>query len=253
MRESIIGDFRKANSPETSPEELKRLALSDDDVIRAAVVHNQSRPVSCIEILFNDKSDIVKEALAMNNYPVYPQITKANKVIGKTLVLRNANQSDAEFIVKLRTNEKKGRFISSTSSDIDKQREWLRSYGDSDDQAYFIIEDMNSNKYGTVRMYNSIKHSFCWGSWVISEDAPTNFAIESALVVYNYAKTLGFFDSHFEVMKGNCSVIKFHERFGAERIGENEIEYQYKITKDNIERSLKRYSKYLPEGIKIHP
>ncbi|WP_369834483.1 GNAT family N-acetyltransferase [Cronobacter dublinensis] len=243
--------FRAANSPETSADELKSLSLDENEMVRASVVHNPCKPVSSIEILFNDKSDHVQEALTMNGFPTSPDIIQCKSIAGKNIILRNAHPDDAEFIVKIRTDAKKGRFISSTSSDVDKQRQWLESYLKSTGQAYFVITDMEGNSLGTVRLYDQQGDSFCWGSWVIADSAPSNTAIESALLVYYYALKIGFTRSHFDVRKGNSSVIKFHERFGAKRTGETELDVLFEITKEDIENSLTKYKKYLPDNVKV--
>lgn len=180
-----------------------------------------------------------------------PKILKTDKIIGSNIILRNVTPDDASFIVEARTNEKKSKFISKTSSDVIKQREWLESYSKSEDQAYFIITNKEGSPYGTVRIYDPQGTSFCWGSWVIKDGAPKNCAIESALLIYYYALFLGFENCHFDVRKGNNSVIKFHERFGAIRIGENELDYFFEIKKNKIELSLEKYKKFLPLEIKI--
>ncbi|MBW9401930.1 GNAT family N-acetyltransferase [Leclercia sp. EC_58] len=187
----------------------------------------------------------------MNSNSMVPKIMQAEKIVGKTITLRNVTPNDAEFIVHLRTDPMKSRFISSTSDDIEKQREWLNSYLESSGQAYFIIEGHNEVKYGTVRMYEQIGDSFCWGSWVISKDSPSHYAVESSLLLYTYALHLGFEKSHFDVRKGNSSVIKFHERFGAKRKGETELDILFEITKDAIESSIKKFSKHLPDHVQI--
>ncbi|MEX5382822.1 GNAT family N-acetyltransferase [Cronobacter muytjensii] len=243
--------FRAANSPETSADELKSLSLDENEMVRASVVHNPGKPVSSIEILFNDKSDHVQEALTMNGFPTSPDIIQCKSITGKNIILRNAHPDDAEFIVKIRTDAKKGRFISSTSSDVDKQRQWLESYLKSTGQAYFVITDLEGNSLGTVRLYDQQGESFCWGSWVIADSAPSNTAIESALLVYYYALKIGFTRSHFDVRKGNSSVIKFHERFGAKRTGETELDILFEITKEDIENSQTKYKKYLPDNVKV--
>lgn len=243
--------FREANSPETDQETLKKLAQDSDEVVRSAVAHNPSKPVGAVEILFNDKSKYVQEALFMNGYPTNPVITQAKKIVGKTAILRNAHPDDAEFIVALRTNAKKGRFISATSSDIKQQREWLEHYLSGSGQAYFIITDHDGNRFGTIRMYDQQGDSFCWGSWVIDDSAPANFAIESALLLYTYALKLGFTKSHFDVRKGNLSVIKFHKRFGAQETGETDLDILFEISKDKIDNALVKYSKYLPDSVEI--
>ncbi|KAA6183973.1 WxcM-like domain-containing protein [Thiohalocapsa marina] len=47
---------------------------------------------------------------------------------------------DATFILSLRTDEKKSRYLSTTAPDLDAQRSWLQRYATATDQAYFIIE-----------------------------------------------------------------------------------------------------------------
>lgn len=148
-----------------------------------------------------------------------PQIRKAEKIQGKTLVFRDAVETDAEFILKQRTDSQKSRYLSTTDVDIEKQKIWLREYAQKRDQAYFIIENLQRETLGTVRLYDAQEKSFCWGSWILKEGAPQTAAIESALMVYAYAIDYMQFDSaHFDVRRGNESVWRFHERFGANRV-----------------------------------
>ena len=44
------------------------------------------------------------------------------------LHVRLVREEDAEFIVKLRTNERNARFIHATSPNIEHQQEWIRNY-----------------------------------------------------------------------------------------------------------------------------
>lgn len=251
MKKTLTERFRSANSPDTLPEELKELSQDLAPVVRASLLYHQKLPVSAVEILFNDSSDIVQEALKVNGYPVMPTITKCKKIVGKSVILRDADISDAQFIVQLRNDEKKGRFISATSADVSDQVKWLNSYKESTNQVYFIITDLLGKRYGTVRIYDQQEYSFCWGSWILSSEAPSNFAIESALMVYQYALKLGFTKAHFSVTKGNTSVMKFHERFGAELQNESEEECFYKIRKEKIIDSVVKYKRFLPTNISI--
>jgi hypothetical protein len=63
------------------------------------------------------------------------------------------------------------------------------------------------------------------------------------------ADALGFQASHFDVRKGNKSVWKFHERFGATRVGETEKDYLYNIDLKAINAARMRYKKYLPNNV----
>ena len=178
------------------------------------------------------------------------QIRKARCIRGKTLVLRNAVVADAAFILSLRTNPEKSRHLSKVSDDLDAQVAWLISYEERNTEAYFIIEDVHGVPLGTVRIYDAQSDSFCWGSWILLDTAPTSAAIESALMVYAYAlESLGFQSAHFQVQKANERVWQFHERFGAKRISENEVQYEYRLPNAAIKLSIDRYRRYLPDGI----
>ena len=180
-----------------------------------------------------------------------PQILKAALVRGKTLTFRDATLEDAGLILNLRTDEKKGRFLSATSGSIEVQQAWLRAYALSTEQAYFIIE-RDGQAIGTVRLYDPRGNSFCWGSWIIADGQPASVAMESALMVYAYAlDCLGYEQAHFDVRAANEKVWKFHERFGAKRVEESKIIYVYEITNNAIRVSLSRYKKYLPHGASL--
>lgn len=45
-------------------------------------------------------------------------ITKPEFIVGRNIILRNANESDSEFILKLRTDPSKGKFLSNTSTNL---------------------------------------------------------------------------------------------------------------------------------------
>jgi RimJ/RimL family protein N-acetyltransferase len=180
-----------------------------------------------------------------------PQLLKAKQVHGKTLTFRDAATSDAAFILSLRTNVAKSRFLSQVSSDVSAQEAWLTDYASTNNQAYFIIEQ-NSLPIGTVRLYDPQQHSFCWGSWILKTDCPTHAAIESALMVYAYATDhLGFNAANFDVRKANERVWQFHQRFGAKRVAETELDYFYEINQPAIDAARQRYAKFLPTGIKL--
>jgi hypothetical protein len=178
-------------------------------------------------------------------------IIKPKYVLGKNLCLRNAAKSDSEFIFKLRGDPVKSKFLSRISDDLNQQIKWLESYESDSSQVYFIIEDRNSERFGAVRIYDQIGDSFCWGSWVLNERSPAYYAIESVLMIYSFAFELGFKRSHFDVRKKNLSVLDFHERFGATRINEDDLNYYYEILESQIKSSLNKYRRYLPSGVTI--
>lgn len=173
-------------------------------------------------------------------------LKKENLLQSINLVLRDANESDAEFILELRNDPIKSKFLSPTSASIDDQIAWMKSYKEREDQAYFIIEDKTARKLGCIRMYNPTNISFDWGSWLIIEGAPPNVALESALLIYSYARRLGFLKAKLDVRKDNVKVWKFHENiFGAVLVSENEIDRFYEVNAEEIDKRLKKHHKLL--------
>lgn len=163
-------------------------------------------------------------------------------------MFRNAVTDDAAFILGLRTDEQKSRYLSNASPDLEQQRAWLEAYAAKTDQAYFIIENSNGEPLGTVRLYDPQGISFCWGIWILKAGAPAHTSIESAIMVYAYAiDHLGYQQAHFDVRKGNEHVWRFHERFGAVRAGETEHDYLYRLDASAITASRRRYRKHLPD------
>lgn len=167
-------------------------------------------------------------------------------------MFRNAELSDAAFILWLRTDDRKAMYLTQTSPELQRQIEWLAEYAEKTDQVYFIIENQAGVALGTVRLYDPQGDSFCWGSWVLKDGAPQSAAIESALMVYAYAADhLGFQASHFDVRKGNERVWRFHERFGAKRVAATALDYLYQIDLAQILLARTRYKKYLPESVEV--
>jgi len=179
------------------------------------------------------------------------KIIKASKVAGKSLIFRDAKVTDASFILKLRTDAQKSRYLSAVSSELPDQERWLTAYQAANDQAYFIIE-YQGESIGTVRLYDPKGESFCWGSWIVANMRPSHAAMESALMVYSYAVDhLGFKAAHFDVRKGNERVCQFHERFGAQRVAETELDYLYTLNLDAIKAARTKYQRFLSRNVEV--
>lgn len=172
-------------------------------------------------------------------------------MVGKTLSFRNATVDDAAFILSLRTDAEKSRYLSAVSGELAEQQAWLERYAHADDQAYFVIEYRHV-PIGTVRLYDPQGESFCWGSWILHSSRPSQAAMESALMVYAYAVDhMGFNSAHFDVRRGNERVWQFHERFGAVRTTETELDYRYRIEAPAITASRIRYRRILDGSVTV--
>lgn len=171
------------------------------------------------------------------------------KLVGKNIKLRSVELDDADFIYKMRQNEVKTRFLSKVTGTVESQKEWISKYKKRENEQkefYFVIESKSKEKLGLIRMYDFKDNSFCWGSWLIKEDAPKSTAIESALQIYEF----GFYKqcfkrSHFDVRKGNDKVISFHQRFGAKIVDEDELDYFFNFEKSDYETIKEKYKRYL--------
>lgn len=168
---------------------------------------------------------------------------------GKNINLRTVETTDAEFIYTMRQNQKKTKYLSQVTGTVDSQKEWIKNYKHREEikqEFYFVIESKNEEKLGLIRIYDFQNDSFCWGSWLIKEEAPKTTAIESALQIYEFGfYTLKFQKSHFDVRKGNDKVIAFHQRFGAKIVDENDLDYFFKFEKNDYERIKEKYKRYL--------
>ncbi len=159
----------------------------------------------------------------------------------KSVRLRYVEENDARFILSLRLDDRYSKYLSSVSPDVNSQKKWIRSYKESEakgEQFYFIIERLDGVPCGTVRVYDLRSDSFCWGSWILNEKKPRYAAIETAFLVYQFGfDQLGFYKSHFDVMKKNSGVLKFHRRMGAVETGEDDDNIYFIITKDEVEQA----------------
>jgi RimJ/RimL family protein N-acetyltransferase len=170
-------------------------------------------------------------------------------IYGKNINMRTVIIEDAEFIYNMRQNQNKTKYLSKVIGTVESQKEWIENYKQREEdkkEFYFVIESKDKEKLGLVRMYDFQHESFCWGSWLIKENAPKSTAIESALQIYEFGfYTLGFEKSHFDVRKGNDKVIAFHQRFGAKIVDEDELDYFFNFEKSEYEITKEKYKRYL--------
>ncbi|MDH3314515.1 MAG: GNAT family N-acetyltransferase [Gammaproteobacteria bacterium] len=168
--------------------------------------------------------------------------------------MRDALVEDAEFILSLRLDPSKSKYLSGTSAQLEDQVNWLRSYAEDDKQAYFIVCDKASNELGCVRMYDPSESSYCWGSWIMISGLSPHLLIEAPLLIYAYGKWLGFDQARFSVRKGNTHVWKFHENvFAAERIRETQMDYCYVLEREKIDAGLKKYAQLITNPLIVNP
>jgi len=167
--------------------------------------------------------------------------------------LRLVDEGDADFILSLRMNADKSRYMSSVDSDLELQVQWLRQYRQREIEGreyYFIIESYDSGMLGTVRVYGFEGDAFSWGSWMLKTGSPHYAAIESALAVYEFSfDFLKFERSYFEVRKDNERVIEFHKRSGAQVSNMDDVNVYFSYEAKEYAGFKNRYSKFFGNQI----
>lgn len=176
------------------------------------------------------------------------KIAQLKNIKCRSVRMRVVEESDASFILSLRTDLSLSKYLSPVSQDINDQVNFIKQYKERElkgEELYYIISNYEDTAVGTVRIYNFKQSSFSWGSWIIAPSQPAKYAIEVAFAVYQIGfNILGFVSCNFEVNKKNESVWRFHERFGATKIDESDDSYIYKILPLAIISSKQKYGKY---------
>ncbi|WP_340609350.1 GNAT family N-acetyltransferase [Xenorhabdus bharatensis] len=174
------------------------------------------------------------------------------KLFGRSIFLKLVSEDDASFIYSLRNNNKLNKYLSKTDGNIIDQLNWIKKYKKREKENleyYFKIKRIDNNiDIGTVRLYDFKDNpkSFCWGSWILTENKTPNSAIESALLVYKFAfDEKNFEQSHFDVRKENEKVISFHKKLGAKIINEDDLNYYFTYQNEDYNKISNIYNKFI--------
>ena len=157
----------------------------------------------------------------------------SEKLNGKYVNLREVTVDDADFILSLRCNENKSRFLHKTEDNLENQVAYIKNYFEIPDEWYFIIENKKGERIGTYRIYDVQGDSFCIGSWLMIDGVSPAESFESDWILRMYGfDVLGFKRIHFDVRKGNKKVIAYHKMVGARITGETELDWLWEITRE---------------------
>ena len=156
------------------------------------------------------------------------------------LHVRLVREEDAEFIVRLRTNERNARYIHATSANVADQVEWIKRYKarEARGEDYYFIFYFCGVPVGLIRIYdiNMEKNSVTAGSWVCEQDLPMHVPILILIICREIMfDEIGAELDHFDVRKGNKHVLRVHKMMGAEKISEDEENYYFELTKNDFQ------------------
>lgn len=172
-------------------------------------------------------------------------------IIRYGLHVRFVNEDDSEFIVNLRTDIRRGQFISSTDASVEKQQEWIRDYKKRErlgTDYYFMFETLDGECLGVSRIYEIKKETFQTGSWVFKKDAPFGVAMLGDIICHEIAFEL-FPDSVnlHDIKKANIPVNKYADNFNPQFIFETELTRYFINTRKNYLKHKDAYlDKFLP-------
>lgn len=135
------------------------------------------------------------------------------------LYYRLVDESDSEFIVKLRNDTSLSQYIHSSCKDVDSQNAWIRQYKlrEQAGEDYYFVFFRDGIRVGLDRIYNIHNGIFTTGSWVFDKGASFECSVIAAIIVREIAfdeLNLSFEDSFDGVHVDNKKVIQFNHLLG---------------------------------------
>jgi RimJ/RimL family protein N-acetyltransferase len=138
-----------------------------------------------------------------------------HRVEGVAFRLRPVELADAGFLVALRTDQTRSRFLNPTSPRLDDQVAWTERYFERPGDYYFVVErTADGAAEGALALYDEVAGDAAeWGRWILR---PGSFAApESALLIYRFGfDDLGLGRVYCRTLTANQTVIDFHAAAG---------------------------------------
>ena len=151
-----------------------------------------------------------------------------DRIIGKYIELRAVTVEDAQFVLDIRLDANKTKYVHKVSNDLVKQEEWIRNQNLRENDFYYVVMGKDDKPIGLASIYNFKLDSAEFGRWISYGNAFQN--VETVILLFDY------FFKNFDInvivadmMEDNKSVINFWKTFGAEHIG---LVYERDLTLD---------------------
>lgn len=165
------------------------------------------------------------------------------------LYIRLVKEEDAEFIVRLRSNDQLGCFLHKSNGNVEEQKLWINKYKqrELEQKEYYFIFFKDDIPFGLSRIYNVdwVHLSFTSGSWICEKDTPMQETLLTVVLTNEIVfDILGLQINLFDVRKGNKKVLKFHKNImGAHQYAETDLDCLFMSTPDIVKQS--KLYKYL--------
>jgi hypothetical protein len=138
------------------------------------------------------------------------------------VAFRFVTEEDAEFILKLRTDPKKSRYITQTDYDVEKQKNWIKSYKlrEREGLEYYFFITCDNNPTGVIRIYDIHNGQFEIGSIVMIDDAPIHCVLATTIMAKEIAfEVLELELEKSEAYEGNKQVVKLQKSWNKTLVG----------------------------------
>ncbi len=92
------------------------------------------------------------------------------EIDGMAFRLRPVALEDAGFILELRSDPERSRYLHRGAADTASQEQWLRMYFKTPGDYYFVIENRSTGlREGTAGIYNfnDVRRDAEWGRWIL--------------------------------------------------------------------------------------
>ena len=139
---------------------------------------------------------------------------------GKYIDISSVTESDAEFIIALRSDEDKTKFLHKIDTNLSKQKEWIKEQIARDNDFYFVYSNKSGERRGLASIYNIDENnkSAEFGRWISIGNVFEN--LESVILIFDFAFENFDIDTIcLNMVKGNDYVTNFWKTFGAKNIG----------------------------------
>lgn len=172
------------------------------------------------------------------------------------LDVRFVQESDAKFILDLRKDPIKSKYLSYTSGKLEDQIIWIRDYKkrEAEGSDYYFMYEYQGQSAGVNRLYHIEADHFVHGSWLFSNNVPPFCSLAAAVIAREIAYELLGLVIEIDtdgIHQDNKGVLQFAKFMGHEFIGS-------RITEQGdvfLTSKLKREAFYhnLPKILKLFP
>ena len=134
-------------------------------------------------------------------------------IVGKYVILKIAELSDAEFTLRLRNDPKLTKYIPKIQNTVEQQRAWIQSSRERNDEYFFVVWTVDGERIGTISVFNIHGTVAEGGRLVLIGTGAENFEASMLLSdfcfdVLGLSKITGF------ILPENKRSIRFNKKLG---------------------------------------